>query len=113
MREPVDQEEEGAEEEHAGGAGEAAAGAAAAVAAGVLFHACILPLGGLGCGVMMPEGLQLVIGIVSLVLAILWIIVPFAIFAINDKARKAVKLLEEIRDLERAAASRERNRDRV
>ena len=56
--------------------------------------------------------MQMVFAVLGLVMVILWGIVPFAVFAINDKARKMEKLLREIRDLEQSRASKDRNAGR-
>lgn len=60
----------------------------------------------------LPDGMQMVIAVVGVVMMILWGILPFAVFAINDKARKMEKLLREIRDLEQSRASKDRNAGR-
>lgn len=54
----------------------------------------------------------MVFAVLGLVMVILWGIVPFAVFALNDKARKMEKMLREIRDLEQLRASKDRNAGR-
>jgi biopolymer transport protein ExbB/TolQ len=60
----------------------------------------------------LSDGMQMVFAVVGVVMMILWGIVPFAVFALNDKARKMEKLLREIRDLEQSRASKDRNAGR-
>jgi biopolymer transport protein ExbB/TolQ len=62
---------------------------------------------------LMSEGLMVFLWVLGAVIAILWIIVPFAVFAINDKARRIEKLLREQAERERIRDSQARNTGRL